>query len=323
MGPTETYSMFQMRGKEVGAAYTMRPEERQHGAPPHWNSYVTVKNVDEAVKKAEGLGAKVFAPPFDVMDAVGWLSSGSDWRCLSGMAAQQAHRREDPERTGALCWTELTTSDTKAAEKFYTQMFGWTPKHSPAGSPMEYTEFSIAGTPSIGMMPKPDGMPAHIPSYWMPYFQVTSVDQSASKAKELGGKTMIGPQDIPGRAASQSSSIRRARCSRSFQRCDSTLCPALAGLVGASHVRKTQNHSVEAEALPGRADPMPVPDTHFVNQHRLTPPFPDGLQRALFGMGCFWGAEKKFWSVPGVYSTAVGYAGGTRRTPPTARCARA
>ena len=55
---------------------------------------------------------------------------------------------------------------------------------------------------------------------------------------------------------------------------------------------------------------MPVPDTHFVNQHRLTPPFPDGLQRALFGMGCFWGAEKKFWSVPGVYSTAVGYAGG-------------
>ena len=66
----------------------------------------------------------------------------------------------------------------------------------------------------------------------------------------------------------------------------------------------------KTEALPGRADRMPVPDAHFVNQHRLTPPFPDGLQRALFGMGCFWGAEKKFWSVPGVYSTAVGYAGG-------------
>jgi peptide-methionine (S)-S-oxide reductase len=66
----------------------------------------------------------------------------------------------------------------------------------------------------------------------------------------------------------------------------------------------------KTEALPGRADAMPVPDKHFVNQHRLTPPFPDGLQRAMFGMGCFWGAEKKFWSLKGVYSTAVGYAGG-------------
>jgi len=73
---------------------------------------------------------------------------------------------------------------------------------------------------------------------------------------------------------------------------------------------KSKTIPSKAEALPGRADRMPVPDAHFVNQHRLAPPFPEGLERALFGMGCFWGAEKKFWSVPGVYSTAVGYAGG-------------
>jgi peptide-methionine (S)-S-oxide reductase len=65
-----------------------------------------------------------------------------------------------------------------------------------------------------------------------------------------------------------------------------------------------------AEALPGRSEKMPVPDTHFVNGNRVTPPFPDGLERALFGMGCFWGAERKFWQLHGVYSTAVGYAGG-------------
>ena len=70
-----------------------------------------------------------------------------------------------------------------------------------------------------------------------------------------------------------------------------------------------------AEALPGRAERMPVPDAHFVNQHRLAPPFPDGLQRALFGMGCFWGAERKFWQLRGVYSTAVGYAGGQTPNP--------
>ena len=64
------------------------------------------------------------------------------------------------------------------------------------------------------------------------------------------------------------------------------------------------------EALPGREERMRVPAAHFVNGHPLEPPFPDGLARAMFGMGCFWGAERKFWQLPGVFSTAVGYAAG-------------
>jgi len=74
--------------------------------------------------------------------------------------------------------------------------------------------------------------------------------------------------------------------------------------------RKPLTIPSKADALPGRAERMPVAEKHFVNKNRLVEPFPDGLQRALFGMGCFWGAEKKFWSLPGVYTTAVGYAGG-------------
>jgi peptide-methionine (S)-S-oxide reductase len=66
----------------------------------------------------------------------------------------------------------------------------------------------------------------------------------------------------------------------------------------------------KTDALPGRSEAMPVPETHFVNSHRIVPPFPDGLARAMFAMGCFWGAEKKFWQLGGVYSTAVGYAAG-------------
>jgi peptide-methionine (S)-S-oxide reductase len=67
--------------------------------------------------------------------------------------------------------------------------------------------------------------------------------------------------------------------------------------------------------LPGRASKMPVPERHFVNGHRLEAPFPAGIQLAQFGLGCFWGAERLFWQIPGVYSTAVGYAGGDTPNP--------
>ena len=72
---------------------------------------------------------------------------------------------------------------------------------------------------------------------------------------------------------------------------------------------------VPEEALPGRPEKMPIPEAHFVNGARLAEPFPEGLERAVFGMGCFWGAEKKFWQLPGVYSTAVGYAAGFTPNP--------
>jgi peptide-methionine (S)-S-oxide reductase len=70
-----------------------------------------------------------------------------------------------------------------------------------------------------------------------------------------------------------------------------------------------------SSALPGRNRPLPVPEPHFVSGARITPPFPEGLERALFGMGCFWGAERKFWQLDGVYATAVGYAGGHTKHP--------
>lgn len=69
------------------------------------------------------------------------------------------------------------------------------------------------------------------------------------------------------------------------------------------------------QALPGRQTRMPVPSSHFVNGHALQPPFPAGMETALFGMGCFWGAERRFWQQPGVYSTAVGYAAGLTPNP--------
>src|SRR5437868_15338541 len=138
--------MFQLRGREVGAASALRDEERQHGVPPHWTSYIAVASADAAVKRAQELGGRVLAPPFDVMDA-GRMAvlqdpTGAVFQVWQPNKHIGAKIMNEP---GALCWTELTTSDTKAAEAFYTKLFGWMPKHSAPAAVMEYTEFSVGG----------------------------------------------------------------------------------------------------------------------------------------------------------------------------------
>ena len=81
-------------------------------------------------------------------------------------------------------------------------------------------------------------------------------------------------------------------------------------------LRKKTEMPTADRALPGRASPaFSVPSTHFVNSNRIQPPFPAGLEKAMFGLGCFWGAERKYWQVPGVYATAVGYAAGLTPNP--------
>jgi predicted enzyme related to lactoylglutathione lyase len=198
IGPTEVYSLFTLRGQEVGAAYTMQPDERQLGIPPHWNLYVSVASADDTAKRAEGLGATVLMAPFDVMDAgrmaVVQDPTGAVFQVWQAARSIGARILNEP---GALCWSELSTRDTKAAESFYTALFGWTAKHSAPGSPMAYTEFSVQGQPGIGMMAMPAQMPASVPSYWMPYFQVADCDATAARAGELGAKVIVGPQDIP------------------------------------------------------------------------------------------------------------------------------
>jgi uncharacterized protein len=196
MGSGETYSMFQMRGREVAAAYTMRPEERQHGAPPHWNAYVTVTSADEAAKRAQELGASVLAPPFDVMDS-GRMAVLQD---PTGAVFQVWQPKKHPGarilgEPGALCWTELATRDTSTARNFYTSLFGWKEKTSP-NEGGTYTEFSVGDTPGAGMM-EMNAQMAGVPPHWLPYFQVVDCDGTANKAKDLGGKLFVPPTDIP------------------------------------------------------------------------------------------------------------------------------
>jgi predicted enzyme related to lactoylglutathione lyase len=197
IGPNEVYTMFQIRGRSVAAAYTMRDEERQHGVPPHWNSYVSVSSADEAVRRAQELGATVIAQPFDVMDAgrMAFLNDPTGATFAVWQPKQHIGTQIQNE-PGALCWTELSTRDTKAAEKFYTQLFGWTAKHS-SNDGMDYTEFSVQGRPGVGMMSMPPMVPPHVPPFWLPYFQVIDVDATAAKSRQLGGNVTVPPTDIP------------------------------------------------------------------------------------------------------------------------------
>lgn len=198
IGPNETYTMFLMRGKEVAAAAAQQAQERQAGVPPHWNLYVTVANANEAVTRAQGLGARVLAPAFDVMDAGRMAVLQDPTGAVFSVWEPKKHIGvKILNEPGALCWSELTTRDTAAAEAFYTKFFGWTAKHSAPSAVDDYTEFSNQGQGGVGMMAMRPDMPAGTPSYWMPYFQVANCDSSTAKATELGGRVTVPPTDIP------------------------------------------------------------------------------------------------------------------------------
>jgi predicted enzyme related to lactoylglutathione lyase len=195
IGPADVYVMFRMRGLEVGAAAALRPD--QQGVPPHWNTYVSVANVDESLKRAQELGGKVLGPAFDVMDAgrMGVLQdpTGAVFFVWQANNHPGARILREP---GALGWTELNTNDTEAASRFYTQLFGWHAKTGSVGSGHEYTEFSVGGHSQGGMM-KIDPSWGDVPPNWIPYFEVNDCDAAAAKAKELGGDARVPPTDIP------------------------------------------------------------------------------------------------------------------------------
>ena len=198
IGPNGVYTIFTMRGKDVAAAAGQHPEERQLGIPPHWNLYVTVTSADEAAKRATQLGATILDAPFDAMHqgrmAIIRDPTGAVLQLWEPKAHIGVKIRNEPN---TLCWSELTTKDPKAAEQFYTQMFGWTAEHHAPSAVMDYTEFSVNGQPSVGMMAMPEEMPPHVPSYWMPYFQAADLDASTARAKSLGANVMVGPNAIP------------------------------------------------------------------------------------------------------------------------------
>ena len=195
MGPNDFYTMFQLEGRDTGAAYTMRPEQRAQGVPPHWTIYIAVANVDEAAGRVAELGGKLMAPPFDVYDA-GRMAVVQDptgaffdlWqsKAHSGLGIAGVH--------GTLCWADLLTPDVQRAKSFYAGLLGWTITAS-ENDPSGYLHIRN-GEEYIGGMPPSSFSSPNTPPHWLAYIYVANCDETAAQCNKLGGKTLMAPMNI-------------------------------------------------------------------------------------------------------------------------------
>ncbi len=193
--PGMTYTIFELKGRDVAACYTLDPA-KMPGVPPHWMLYVATADAGTSEKRAAELGGKVMAPAFDVMD-FGRMAVLADPQG-AGFCVWQAKSNKGigiHNEPGAFCWGQLNTTDTAKAETFYRSLFGWDAKTGSDGG-MTYTEWILGGTPFGGMMTLPPG--AQAPPHWLAYFAVADCDATAAKAASLGAKTYVPPSDIPG-----------------------------------------------------------------------------------------------------------------------------
>ena len=189
MGEMGTYYIFLERGKEVAAMYQQGSD--MQGMPPNWLSYVAVSSADDAVAKANSLGAKGVHGPFDVSDmgrmAVIQDSQGAHFAVWQAKTHGGIELRDEEN---SLCWNELQARDVAAGKAFYPALFGWRMKESP-----EYTEWHL-GEHAIGGMLPAQG-PPDVPAHWMPYFAVADCDAAVSKAQGAGAQVYAPPMDIP------------------------------------------------------------------------------------------------------------------------------
>ena len=190
VGDGVVYSMMSIDGKDAAAISPQPEQQRDAGAPPAWNCYITVDSADDALAKAKELGATVHADAFDVMD-VGRMGVVQDpqgayflaWQPKSHIGAAIVNA------PGAISWNELASPDPQASASFYSQLLGWTTE---AAEGMDMTYLMIktaAGTMNGGIRSQMPGEPP----YWLVYFGAEDVEQSGAKIKDLGGDVLAGP----------------------------------------------------------------------------------------------------------------------------------
>lgn len=196
IGPDEVYTIFDLEGRAAAAAYTLRPEERSHGVPPHWNLYVAVQSADATAARAKELGGTVLAGAFDVFDA-GRMAVLQD-PTGAAFCVWQANKNQGTGITGVpgtLCWADLSTPDQARAGQFYSSLFGWQIMKEDEDPAHNYWHIKN-GEEFIGGIPPASHRQPGTPAHWLAYFTVADCDATASEAKKLGANLYMAPTDF-------------------------------------------------------------------------------------------------------------------------------
>jgi predicted enzyme related to lactoylglutathione lyase len=195
VGEGLVYSMATVDGKTVAAISPQPQQQRDAGIPPMWNCYITVESADEALERAQKLGATVHAPAFDVFDAgrMGVIQDPQGaffevWEPKQHIGAQLVNG------PGLLSWNELASPDPDGSGSFYSELFGWTIEPM-EGMPMQYLIVKNRDGHTNGGI---RAAAEQEPPYWLAYFGIDDLEAGISKVAQHGGNTLMEPMDIGG-----------------------------------------------------------------------------------------------------------------------------
>jgi uncharacterized protein len=193
----QPYDMWMRDGNmPIGGVMTIPPGMN---FPPHWEMYVAVPQLDDAVAKIERLGGSALSPVIEV-PTVGRMRTMLDPQGAVFAIHEETNPTPQPEREpapGDGSWHELYTTDAEAALRFYTELFGWQPTDAMDMGPMGKYHMFARTFPLGGIMNKPPDM-AHVPPSWNLYFRVADVNAAAERVKANGGQVLNGPMEVPG-----------------------------------------------------------------------------------------------------------------------------
>lgn len=188
------YREARLDGKRVAAV-----SPQMQPGPAYWSVYLNVDDAAASAEKATAAGGQLMVAPMQIGDFGTMAFLVDPTGAMIGTWQPGSHTgAEVRNQPGSVCWYELVTSDTDAAARFYSEVFGWEARsHGPSGGPGGYTEFRLGDKVFGGMMSRPENMPAEAPNHWAVYLAVEDCDASAARVTELGGQVLVGPMDVP------------------------------------------------------------------------------------------------------------------------------